>query len=99
MSHGNRYTATIDDDRDRLQELKGTLAHWRTMSRKFAEETRDPYALVQYMNLEHILDGALDAVERTLGLVMEEQHAGLVGDMSRPHLDICRKTSVFDSPC
>jgi hypothetical protein len=99
MTYGNRYTATIEDDRDHLQELKGTLAHWQTITRKYAEETRDPYAFVQYVNLEHMLGGSLAAVEHTLSLVMEEREAEMADRFSRLHKDMCSKSTVFGSPC
>jgi hypothetical protein len=99
MSLQKRYSATVEDDRDRLQELKGTLDHWMVMTRQYAEETRDPYAFVQYMNLEHLLRCAQDSVERTLGVVMEERSANLAERLSRLHTDLCERATVFGSPC
>ncbi len=99
MSYGRSYTAGIEDDRDRLQELKGTLMHWMTIARKYAEETRDPYAFVEYMNVEHQLRACADTVDRTIGLVLEEKSAELAERMSKLHREICQKSTIFGSPC
>lgn len=99
MSYGRRYTAGYEDDRDHLQELKGTLHHWAVMSRKFAEETRDPYAFTQYMNVERLLNAMQEAVERTLAIVMEEHSADLDERFHRLHHELCSKSTIFGSPC
>ena len=99
MSTGRRFVADIEADRDRLQELKGTLAHWAQIVREYAQETRDPYSFVTYKSLEYALDSAQHTTEQAIALVLEEKDAGMVERLAQFHRELCSQSTIFGSPC
>jgi hypothetical protein len=99
MTFGNANTATPEQDRDRLQEFKGTLHHWAVMARQYSQETQDPYVFMQFMNVERTLRSTLDAVEQTIAIQGAERADDMLERMSVLHSNLCEKTTVFGSPC